>query len=130
MKNEQSEWVGINKLPVYNPFMFEIARHVMGLSKTDVTNKTGILVKNITSIEMGERNPTDKELNSLVLFYGFPIFFFEQWYDTRLDISGVLAKNVPIDYLKYKIFKELNPNFNRMKAYFPIPQAKIINFKK
>lgn len=116
-----NQWVGINKLPEYNPFMFEVARHVRCLTVSDAAQQTKISAKKIRDIENGNCLPTIAEFEKLSACYDFPKGFFEQWWDTKLDMSGPIAKNVPVDYLRYKVFKELNPAFTRMIAHFPKP---------
>ena len=130
---ENTEWVGIEKLPAFNPFMFEIARHTRGQVISYVSAANNISVKRIKAIENGDVEPIKSEVERLSYWYDFPIPFFEQWWDTQLDISGPWGKNVPIDYMKYKVFRDLNPKFARMKIYFPEPvkeQAKVIQFPK
>lgn len=103
------DWSYVKNTPKYNPFMFEVARHVRGFIKSDVRYCTGISVKNISDIENGVRLPTETEVKLLCKGLNFPISFFEQWWKTKLDISGPLAKNIPIDYYKYKVFRDINP---------------------
>lgn len=130
--HDNDNWVGIDKLPAFNPFMFEIARHSRGQTISYVSAANKITAKKISSIENGNHIPNQKDVERLAYWYDYPITFFQQWWDTSLDISGHCGKNIPIDYMKYKVFRDLNPNFARMKVYFPEPekpQAKIIQFK-
>jgi len=103
------DWSQVKNYPKYNPFMFEVARHVRGFTKGDVKYSTGIATKSISDIENGNRLPTDKEVELLSKGLNFPLTFFGQWWETQLDMSGPIAKNVPIDYYKYKVFREINP---------------------
>ena len=125
------DWSQVKRTPKYNPFMFEVARYSRGLVKTDVKYSTGISTKSITEIESGNRLATDKEMELLCKALNYPISFFQQWHETRLDMSGHLAKNVPIDYYKYKIFREINPTPFRVFTTPPLteekPQAKLFS---
>lgn len=97
-------------LPAYNPFQFELARHVRGLHRCELAKNCGMKTVDIKAIENGDRLPTADELKILMddnALY-FPEAFFTQWHEYILDMSGYLAKNVPIDYYKYKVFRDLN----------------------
>lgn len=104
------DWSLVKRTPKYNPFMFEVARHIDGLAKWEFAKRAGLTTKKYSDIEGGNIEPTEEEFNKIVTSQThFIKSFFEQWWETELDISGPFAKNVPIDYYKYKIFRDLNP---------------------
>lgn len=95
--------------PKYNPFAFELARHSRGWTKTYLSLLTGLPIKTISAIENGDITPTDKIANGLADHLEYPIAFFEQWHETRIEIlPNTLTRNVPIDYYLYPIFRKLN----------------------
>lgn len=128
--HDNPNWKGIDKLPEYNPFMFEVARHVRGKDISYVSEAIRIPVSQIKKIENGHIAPTKTQVEILSNWYNFPISFFQQWWDTKIDFTGPVGRNIPIDYMKYKVFRDLNPNFTRMQAHLPVPQAKIVSFNQ
>lgn len=105
------DWYNITELPKYNPFMFEIARHTRGEHKSKSALSMKMSVKDISDIEKGIRLPTIEEINKMCKWYNYPESFFQQWLKYKLDLSGCLAKNIPINYMEYPIFKKMNPKF-------------------
>lgn len=105
------DWSKVKKTPRYNPFMFEVARHVRGWTKTDLSKRCKLAVKTISQIENGEIEPTQVQVDVLASEHGtnFPLSFFEQYLETKLDMSGPIARNIPINYYKYKVFRDINP---------------------
>ena len=91
--------------------MFEVARNVRGWTKADLSKKCNLTTKRISQIENGNVEPTQDEVDAIAGQYAcdFPLSFFQQWWETRLDFSGCVARNVPINYYKYKVFRDLNP---------------------
>lgn len=91
--------------------MFEVARHIRGWTKIDLSRRCKLSVKIISEIENGDREPTLEEVEAIAAKHAchFPLTFFKQWWETKLDLSGHFAKNVPIDYYKYKVFRNANP---------------------
>jgi len=113
--------------------MFEVARHLDGLSKCEFAKRAGLSTKRYSDIEGGNINPTDEEVQCILKSQTHVIeTFFEQWWETKLDMSGPLAKNIPIDYYQYKVFREINPAPFKVFTHPPSvpekPQAKVLSF--
>jgi transcriptional regulator with XRE-family HTH domain len=102
------DWSKVKKTPKYNPWMFEVARNVRALSMSDVARRTELPIKTISQIEKGIVAPTSEHVFRISRTLAFPESFFQQWRPTKLDISGPLAKNIPIDYYQYPVFRKLN----------------------
>ncbi len=127
------DWKQVKNYPKYNPFMFEIVRHLEGMAKWEFAKRAGLSTKRYSDIENGDINPTDEEVQSILKSQTHVIgTFFQQWWETKLDISGVLARNIPIDYYRYKIFREINPQPFKVFTHPPIipekPEAKVLSF--
>lgn len=105
------DWSKVKKVPEYNPYTFLLARHVRGWTKSDLSKKCKLPVATISKIENGEREPTLEEVIAIASEHAahFPITFFRKWYETEIKFDGCLAKNIPINYYKYKVFRDLNP---------------------
>lgn len=107
------DWSKAN-LPRYNPHQFELARNLDGLARWEFAKKAKLTTKRYSEIEKGEAAPTEKEVDGITAAQTHVIReFFEQWPETEIDISGVLAKTIAIDYYKYRVFCIINP---RMKV--------------
>ncbi len=102
-------WANVVKVPVYNPYTFELARHSRGFTQRQVSMKSGVDLEVVKKIEAGELAPSDDDVKKLAGLLDFPTTFFNQWPETTLDINGCIGKNIPIEYYKYKIFRDVNP---------------------
>lgn len=96
--------------PKYNPFAFELARHVRGWTKTYLAAFTRLSVKAVSEIERGDRLPSKIEFERISYALDFPEGFFMEFHETRLQLDprGCLAKLVPIDYMGYRVVRLLN----------------------
>ena len=103
------EWSKVEKLPKYNPWCFGLMRHLEGLSRSEFARKAKMSTAALKAIEFGEIEPTEEQVDALVSAQSHLLkSFLGDWPETELDISGPLAKNVPINYYKYKVFRDLN----------------------
>ena len=104
------DWSKVNKTPKYNPHMIQMARHLECLSVKEMAAAAGLSGKKYSDIENGKIEPTEEEMIKITAAQTHVILsFYEQYPETDLDISGPLAKNVPINYYKYKVFRDMNP---------------------
>lgn len=97
----------------------------------EYARRSGLSLKRYLDIERGNIEPTEDEFDAIHKAQTHVLkTFYEQIFDTRLDISGPLARNIPIDYYQYKIFRDKNPvPFTVHKQPEPLPdkpQAKIL----
>ena len=108
------DWSKVD-LPKYNPYQFELSRNLDGKTRSQLARKAKIPYKRYCDIEAGVVAPTDAEVVQIMKAQTHVIHsFFEQWPETTLDFSGVIAIPVAIDYYKYKVFRDINPP--RMKV--------------
>jgi transcriptional regulator with XRE-family HTH domain len=104
------DWSKVKAFPKYNPHLFELCRCLDGAPRYKFAKAAGLTTKRYSAIENGDVVPTDEEFQGILGAQTHVIAsFFEQWPEYELDMSGPLARNVPIDYYKYKVFRDLNP---------------------
>lgn len=104
------DWSKVKATPKYNPHMFELCRCLDGVPRYKFAKLAGMTTKRYSAIESGDVVPTEIEFQGILGAQTHVIAsFFEQWPEYELDMSGPLAKNVPIDYYKYKVFRDMNP---------------------
>lgn len=102
------DWSSVN-LPRYNPFQFLLCRNLTGLAKWQYAKKAGMTTKRYADIEGGNATPTEEEVDKILSAQTTVIrSFFEQWYETEIDISNGFGICKPIDYYKYKVFRDIN----------------------
>lgn len=106
-------WKNVRAVPRWNPYKFEVCRHLNGMGKGEFAGKVGkvgMSARRYSAIENGEIVPTDEEVRGICEAQTHVLIgFFEQWPLTTLDFSGPFVRTVPIDYYRYKVFRELNP---------------------
>jgi len=103
------DWSAVN-LPRYNPYQFELARHLDGRTKAQTAKAAGMSTKRYSDIEKGNSAPTPEEVTQITMAQSHVIeTFFEQWHETEIDwSSGCCGRPVAIDYYKYKVFRDIN----------------------
>lgn len=90
--------------------MFTLARHLEGLTKGELAKRAGVTTKHLSDIEAGNVLATDEEVTAITKAQSHVIeTFFMQWHETELDISKGWGENIPINYYKFKIFRDVNP---------------------
>jgi len=103
-------WENVRAVPKWNPYKFELCRHLNGMGKGEFARKVGLPLRRYSAIENGEIEPTDDEVRRICDAQTHVLInFFEDWPLTTLDISGPFARTVPINYYRYKVFRDLNP---------------------
>lgn len=96
-------------LPKWNPRMIEIARHLEGIARYEFAKRAKISTKRYTEIENGNVTPTDEEMQNIAKTSTHVLItFFEQWPLTEPDFRQVVPRPIPIDYYKYKVFRDIN----------------------
>lgn len=104
------DWSLVKKVPDYNPKMFKLVRQLDGLTKSQFAKRAGLTTKRYFDIEAGNVNPTNPEFQAILKSQDHVIeTFFEQWPKTEIDFTGCIGVNIPINYYKYKIFRDINP---------------------
>lgn len=104
------DWTKVKNVPKYNPMMFTLARHLEGLAKYKWAKRAGIAAKRLSDIEAGNVLATDEEVVALTKANSHVIeTFFMQWHEFETDFSKGFGVSVPINYYKFKIFRDVNP---------------------
>lgn len=101
------DW-GKIRMPKYNPFQFEIARHTRRLTKSELARKCKLPTVVISNIENGEKLPSEEEMKIIIEVLNYPISFFEQFNETKVEFNGCIGRNIAIDYYQYKVFRDIN----------------------
>ncbi len=105
------DWTNVRATPKYNPFTFQLCRHLCGLAKCEFAKKAGLTTKRYSDIETGNVLPTESEFNAILQSQSHATAgFFEKYPTFELDISKGWGENIPINYYKYKVFRDLNPS--------------------
>lgn len=96
-------------LPKYNPWTIRLARNLEGVARYEFAKLCKLTTKRYTDIENGEVPPTEEEIDKIAKASTHVLrSFFEQWQYTEPDFSQVVARSIPIDYYKYKVFRDIN----------------------
>ena len=100
--------------------MISIIRKEKGITKTKLSEMTGINIGHLTHIEKGERNPSHKALYTICDALDIPYEELLHTYDKTLTLE-----QEKYDYLKYISYNKV-PLFSNIENYIDCPS----NFKK
>lgn len=96
-------------LPKYNPWTIKLARNLEGVARYEFAKRSKLTTKRYTDIENGDAVPTEAEIDKIAKASTHVLrSFFEQWQYTEPDFSQAVARPIPIDYYKYKVFRDIN----------------------
>ena len=95
--------------------MIEQIRKEKGVTKTQLSNLTGINIGHLTHIEKGERNPSHKALSQICNALSIPYQELFYTYDKTLS-----EEHLDNDYIKYISYDKI-PLFTNLTGYITCP---------
>ena len=94
-----------------------------GITKVELSRRTGINIGHITHIEKGERNPSHKALRSITNAIGLPYFILTSLYDKEITEDD--KKTNMIDHLTYNKVLAVDSYSQFIECPANIPNASI-----
>ncbi len=89
----------------YNPWALELAMYSRGLDVAELAEMSGMSKNIVQSLIDGDVEISPSQAVVFGVNLNYPSKFFQQWFESRIEWGGKnkMAKNVPINYGRYKI---------------------------